>query len=144
MVYRIMEESDIGQVIPMYISYYNGRKDGEWTKEKVYKRIYQVWSMVDSYCLVLEDEGHVIAFAMGFYKQYDDLLSYDLEEIVVDEVYQNMGIGTKFMKELEAKTKENGASLIQLVSVNDELHEHFYSKLGFNTASNLILKTKML
>lgn len=34
--------------------------------------------------------------------------------------------------------------LIQLSAVNDALHEHFYGKLGYQNASNLVLKTKML
>ncbi len=32
----------------------------------------------------------------------------------------------------------------QLQAVNDDLHNHFYGKLGFKDASNLVLKTKML
>jgi len=34
--------------------------------------------------------------------------------------------------------------LIQFQAVNDELHEHFYGKLGYKNVSNLVLKTKML
>ena len=48
------------------------------------------------------------------------------------------------MEELERRVKEKGAMLIQLQSVNDAFHEHFYKKLGFRTASNLVLKTKMI
>lgn len=48
------------------------------------------------------------------------------------------------MQELERQVRERGAMLIQLQSVNDEKHEHFYDKLGFKNAKNLVLKTKML
>lgn len=144
MTYRVMQLSDISLIIPMYIDYYNKRSEGEWTEQKVYKRIHQVWSMDDSYCLVVENDESIIAFAMGFYKQYDDLLAYDLEEILVDNRYQNMGIGTNFMNELVLRAKEKGASLIQLTSIKDELHEHFYTELGFYTAKNLILKVKII
>lgn len=34
--------------------------------------------------------------------------------------------------------------MIQLASVNDEMHRHFYGKLGFQDAGNLVLKSKFL
>ncbi len=65
-------------------------------------------------------------------------------EIVVASDYQKQGIGTEFMKELEARVKAEGAMLIQLSAVNDNFHEHFYGKLGYKMANNLVLKTKVL
>lgn len=64
---------------------------------------------------------------MGYFEQYDDCFAYDLVEIVVDMEQQN-----------------KGAMLIQLQMVNDERHEHFYGSLGYQSATNLVLKTKML
>lgn len=144
MEYRVMKEADIEKVIPLYIEYYNGKEGGEWTEQTTYKRIHQVYSREDSYCMVLEDAGDIIAFAMGYFEQYDDCFAYDLVEIVVAADYQKRGIGTEFMKELEARVKAEGAMLIQLESVNDEFHNRFYGSLGYNNASNLVLKTKIL
>ena len=139
-----MEESDISKVIPLYIDYYNKYEDSDWTQDTTYKRIHQVLTKEDSYCVILEDRGEVIAFAMGYFEQYDDCVAYDLVEIVVSTDKQNKGIGTMFMNELERQVKEKGAMLIQLQAVNDGLHEHFYGKLGYKTATNLVLKSKIL
>lgn len=144
MVYRMMEESDIAKVVPLYIEYYNGKEDGEWTEQTTHKRIHQVFSREDSYCMVLEQDEDIIAFAMGYFEQYDDGFAYDLIEIVVAADDQKKGIGTAFMHELEARVKAKGAMLIQLQAVNDGFHEHFYGKLGYHNASNLVLKTKLL
>lgn len=144
MIYRIMNEKDIASVIPMYIDYYNNNEDGEWTNETVYKRIHQVITREDSYCLVSEENGKPAGFAMGYFEQYDDCFAYDLIEIVIASELQNKGLGTEFMRELEKRVKEKGAMLIQLEAVNDERHEHFYGKLGYRDVSNFILKTKML
>ena len=144
MRYRMMEESDIAKVVPLYIEYYNNHEDGEWTVENTSKRIHQVLSREDAYCVILEDEDQIIAFAMGYFEQYDDCFAYDLVEIVVSSERQNCGIGTEFMVELEKRVKAEGAMLIQLQAVNDGLHEHFYGKLGYQNARNLVLKTKML
>ena len=144
MHYRQMGITDLPQVAQLYMEYYNTHEDGEWTEHTTTKRIRQVLTREDSYCLVLEDGGNIIAFAMGYFQQYDDGFTYDLVEIVVSAEKQNQGIGSAFMAELEKQVKEKGAILIQLQSVNDEMHEHFYGKLGFFNAKNLVLKSKIL
>lgn len=144
MTYRMMTEKDMEKAILLYIEYYNVQEGGEWTEQTTYKRIHQVLSREDSYCLVLENNGQMIAFVLGYYEQYDDGFAYDLIEIVVAAKYQGLGIGTKLMTELEKRVKEAGAMLIQLQAVHDAFHEYFYKKLGYKNASNLILKTKIL
>lgn len=142
--FRQMKEEDIKNVVPLYIEYYNNSENAEWTSETTYKRIHQVWSREDSYCLVWENKNDIVAFAIGYFEQYDDCFAYDLVEIVVSSKLQNKGYGTAFMKQLEDCVKEEGAMLIQLQAVNDDFHNHFYGKLGYKDASNLVLKTKIL
>lgn len=139
-----MSKEDINNVFPLYIEYYNNNEDAEWTTETTFKRIHQVWSREDSYCLIQENKNGIVAFAIGYFEQYDDCFAYDLVEIVVTTQLQNKGYGTVFMKQLEDCIKKEGAMLIQLQSVNDDLHNHFYGKLGYKDASNLVLKTKIL
>lgn len=139
-----MKEADIDRLVPMYLAYYNGCEDGGWTEETAYKRIHQVWSHEDSFCLLLEDKTDILGFAMGHMEQYDDLTAYDLVEIVIAADQQGRGLGTNLMKEVERQVKALGASMIQLQAVNDERHEHFYEKLGFYSAKNLVLKAKFL
>ena len=141
---RKMSKEDINNVVPLYIEYYNNNEDAEWTTETTYKRIHQVWSREDSYCLIWENKNGIVAFAIGYFEQYDDCFAYDLVEIVVTTQLQNKGYGTIFMKQLEECVKKEGAMLIQLQSVNDDLHNHFYGKLGYKDATNLVLKTKIL
>ena len=54
--YREMAEYDIEKVVPLYVEYYNNKEDGEWTAETTYKRIHQVWSREDSYCLIFVNQ----------------------------------------------------------------------------------------
>lgn len=144
MGYNILKVTDIKKVIPLYIEYYNGVEGAEWTEETVYKRIHQIVTMEDSYGLVLSDENTVIGFAMGYFSQYDDGKTYNLNEIVISHKYQRRGIGTVFMIELEKRVKELGAFLIQMEAVNDEMHNSFYGKLGYKDARNLVIKSKVI
>ena len=144
MQYRIMAEQDIYSVIPLYMEHYNIHEGSAWTETTTYKRIHQVWSHEDSLCLLLEDGDTVIGFCMGHFEQYDDLKAYDLVEIVIAREFQNQGIGTRFMLELEHRVREAGGAMIQLQAVNDEMHNAFYGKLNYQNCNNLVLKSKFL
>lgn len=144
MQYRIMSEADIQAVLPLYMEHYNTHEGGAWTEYTTYKRIHQVWSREDSLCLILEEGGNILGFAMGYFEQYDDLKAYDLVEIVIAHDRQNQGIGTRFMLELERRVKEMGGAMIQLQAVNDAMHEKFYGRLQYRDCSNLVLKSKFL
>lgn len=144
MEYRPFTLEDLPRTAKLYVDYYNAYEDGEGTIETTTKRIHQVMTREDAFGLLLEDQGRLLGFAMGYFEQYDDCQAYDLIEIVVAGERQNQGLGTAFMRELERRVREKGAMLIQLQSVNDAKHEHFYDKLGFKDAKNLVLKTKML
>ncbi len=141
--YRQMEKQDIARVTPLFMEYWNGTGD-EWTPELVYSRVWQVLGSPDSYCMIAEDGSNPVGFAMGRFETFYDLRAYNLVEIIVASEYQRKGLGTEMMTELEVRVKEMGADMVQLVSVNDEMHEHFYGKLGYEDAANLKLKAKML
>ncbi len=144
MQYRPMTETDLAQVITLYMDHYNNHEDGQWTVAITEKRIRQVFTRQDAFCLVLEEAQTLLAFAMGYFEQYDDGFAYDLVEIVVAADHQGRGIGTRFMEELERQVRKKGALLIQFQAVNDDFHHHFYGKLGYQNATNLVIKTKML
>lgn len=143
LTYRIMTEADIASVVPMYMEYYNAQGD-EWTEESVRRRIWQVLGSPDSYCLMAEDRDNVFGFAMGRFERFYDLTAYNLVEIVIAGQFQNQGLGTAFMQELEYRVKARGAAMVQLMAVNDDLHNHFYGKLNYYDATNLALKAKFL
>ena len=139
---REMGTVDIEAVLPLYIFYYNEKEEGCWTKETAGKRIHQVLGMDDSFSLILEEDNNVIGFAMGYFKQYDDIMGYTLEEIIIDHEHQNKGLGSFLLYELEERVKERGAACVELQAVNDEQHEHYYGKAGYHNAKNFVMKVK--
>lgn len=46
------------------------------------------------------------------------------------------------MMELESIVRANGVKHIELISVNDEHHMHFYKKMGFYAANTLAMMGK--
>jgi len=142
MNYRRMTPEDIKEVLPLYIDYYNNCEGCMWTEQTASKRIHQVLSMEDAYGIILGKENHVIGFAMGYFKQYDDIVSYMLDEIVIAREHQNKGLGRLFLAEIERQAQEQGASCVELQAVNDEMHERYYGKAGYHNAENFVLKVK--
>ena len=140
--YRKMTDENIADVVYKYVDYYNSCEEGCWTYEKAYKRLHQVMTIEDSACFVQYIDNKMSGFVMGYYKEFDDLKAYFLEEIVIFAEFQNRDYGAAFMEELEAVVRRNGAEHMELISVNDEHHMHFYKKLGFYGASNLIMMGK--
>ena len=139
---REMTVSNINAVLPFYISYYNEQENGCWTEERAAKRIHQVLSMEDSLSLIAENEDGAFGFAMGYFKQYDDITGYTLEEIVIAYEYQNQGFGSVLLGELERAVQEKGAACVELHAVSDEQHERFYGKAAYHNAKNFVVKVK--
>ncbi len=142
MFIREMMMKDIPAVLPLYISYYNGQEESCWNENTAGKRIHQVLSMEDSYGLIIENDNSVLGFVMGYFKQYDDIIGYALDEIFITSEYQNKGIGSMLLRELEQRVKEKGASCVELQAVNDDMHERYYGKAGYKNAKNFVMKVK--
>lgn len=143
MNFREMNVDDISKVIKLYINYYNEVKKSCWTEKTAYKRIHQVLTIKDSYSLIMEDDNFkVLGFAMGYFKQYDDILGYTLEEIIIEQNEQNKGYGSKLLRKLEELVVKKGASCVQLQAVNDSMHNHFYDKADYLNSDSFVNKVK--
>lgn len=141
--YSRMTETEVEQIAKLYMDYYNHHEDGCWTYEKAYKRIHQIVTMEDSLCLIQRnDTKDVTGMIIGYFKEYDDLRLYYLEEIVIFAEYQNRGYGKAFLDEIEKRILQNGAAHMELLSVDDEHHNHFYTEFGMCTADNLKIMGK--
>lgn len=140
---REMNVDDIAKVINLYIKYYNEIENSCWTEKTAFKRIHQVLTMEGSYSLILEDnENKAIGFAMGYFKQYDDIVGYTLEEIIIEYDEQNKGYGSKLLKAIEDLAVKEGAACIELQAVNDKMHSHFYDKAGYLDSESFVNKVK--
>ena len=140
---EVMDVSHIDLVVPLYIDYYNDHEGGCWTEDTAKRRIMQVLNIDDSYSLIMKDAGgKACGFVMGYYKQYDDIIGYTLEEILIAHEYQNNGLGSILLAELESRVKEAGASCVELQAVKDEMHERYYEKAGYHDAKNFVMKVK--
>ena len=73
---------DLDILINKYIIYHNG-EGGKWTYDLARRSLEQTFLTPKFYGIGLYDESELVGFAMGCYKQYDDILLYYLDEILV-------------------------------------------------------------
>jgi predicted N-acetyltransferase YhbS len=92
--------------------------------------------------MMKDDDGKAIGFVMGYFKQYDDIVGYTLEEIIISRENQNQGLGSALLEAVETRVKEKGASCVELQAVSDEMHERYYGKAGYKNATNFVMKVK--
>lgn len=136
-MFKEIKLEDLDILIKKYITYHNG-EGGTWTNDLAKTSLEQTFLTPGYFGIGLYDGSQIIGFAMGYFKQYDDLLLYYLEEILVFKEYQNKGLGTKILLELESIVKDHGAVKIDLSTTQDESHQRFYSRLGFQKSNFLI------
>lgn len=144
MNYKKLTKNLLDLVIKEYINYYNELEDGIWTYDLSYKRISQIMTMEDSLCLVQYDGETPVGFLMAYYMTYDDLVGLFIEEILIFKDQQRKGYGKAFMTYVQELAKKEGASMVELISVNDQAHLEFYRSLGYYKADNLVLMGKDL
>lgn len=135
--------SDISQVAPLYMNYFNEVENASWTLDTVKRKLMQLLNRVDVIACKLESKSDMIGFFIGQLVQFDDGLVFELLELLVFKEYQNQGYGSMLLNKAILDAKNKGAFMIQLTSAVDESHHHFYNaKHGFLNATNNVWKSK--
>ena len=126
-----MNLNDVESILPLYIDYYNNHEERCWTEETARKRTQQVFTTMDSFSLIMKNaKDSAIGFAMGYFKQYDDIVGYTMEKIVISADNQHKGFGYVLLKEIGTEVKDKGACCVELQAVNGDLREQYYGKAG--------------
>lgn len=143
MIIGQLTEYDIQGFAASYRDYFNA-DGGRWSSERAYKRLHQMWSIEDSICLKALLEDRICGILLGYLEWFDDGPCFHILEVLVLKEYQCCGVGSALMKEAEHIAESEGATAAMLEALNDEAHEHFYSRLGYTTRNNLVSKVRKL
>jgi GNAT superfamily N-acetyltransferase len=83
--------------------------------------------------VVFADNGEIIGL-LTYVKRGEEW-----EIISLDSVIENKGIGSLLLQSFEKKVKENGGTIIKLITTNDNLRAlQFYQKRGFTIAAIVV------
>lgn len=145
MTYEIKELllSDLEFLIEKYMDYYNN-ENGNWTYELARKRLESIFLTPDFYGIAIYEGSKMLGFLVGWFKEFDDIKLYYLEEILIFKENQNKGYGGKLLKELEVRIKGKDAEKISLLTTYEENHQKFYRRLGYEKSDFLIPMNKSI
>ena len=135
--FKELELEDLDILIDKYIIYYND-EGGKWTYDLAKRRLEQIFLTPYFYGIGLYSESELVGFTVGWFKEFDNLELFYLEEILVFKEYQNKGFGTKILQEVESLVKKKGAQKIDLSTTYEDDHQRFYSRLGFKKSDFLV------
>jgi ribosomal protein S18 acetylase RimI-like enzyme len=139
-----LKESNIDEAVKLFVEYFNITEKTNWTYDKAFRRIHEAITKEDSLSLMILLNQKVVGFEMGYLEQYEDGLVFDLHEIVIAKAYQRKGYGKALLTEAMKRAKDKGAFLCQLIAINDAAHDKFYSSLGIQNCTNLVLKSRII
>ena len=80
----------------------------------------------------LKIDGKLAAVSLGTIRHWWEGTNYNIEEFCVDPTLQGQGIGSRFMRLIEADIKAKGLAGIFLQTDNDMPSYKFYLKNGYS------------
>lgn len=91
---------------------------------------------------VLKNKSNVIALSIGMKKPWIHGMEYYIDQFCVKLDMQGQGIGSQFLKMIEADIKSKGMNAIILNTEKGFPSEMFYLKNGFKSLDELIILAK--
>lgn len=145
LTFKPLQLSDIHLLATGYVQYFNIEEQATWTIKTASRKLDQLINRIDMIGFILYQDETIIGFSIGQLIQFDDGIVFELNEILIYKQFQNQGYGSLLLEKMEKEAIQNGAFRVQLFSINDDEHHHFYNlKHKYQDASNMLWKTKAL
>lgn len=121
------QSKDTPYVAPVMISAYREAPWNErWDFDRAKKRIDAIMQNYGSLGLVAYEGNEVVGAVLGFTDPYADEDFFYISELFVKAERKKQGIGRLLLAELEKALKAKGISVMQLMSIDDNVE--FYEK----------------
>ncbi|MDF7639503.1 GNAT family N-acetyltransferase [Lactobacillus sp. ESL0791] len=92
---------------------------------------------------ILKDGEEIIALSIGFKKPWIKGMEYYIDEFCVAPEYQGQGVGSNFLKLIDAAISTKGMTGMILNTGKGYPAEQFYLKNGFTQLEDLIVLAKV-
>ena len=134
MLIRRMDETDVPLAAQILMRAYAPEPWKEkWTPERAQRRISSILSNDRAIGLAATEDEQLVGCALGFVDPYAEEDFFYLSELFVDPSHQHQGIGSSLLTRLEKVLKEEGVSVLQLMSIDSNIS--FYRGNGLDRDS---------
>ena len=129
MEYQIITDSHLPAVAAaMSAAYSEDPWNEQWAEDKALRRVKAILQGYEAMGLAAVEDGKVIGAALGFVDPYADEDFFFLSELFVIPERKKQGVGKALIGELNARLKERGIAVMQLISI--PYNHPFYGKAG--------------
>lgn len=91
---------------------------------------------------ILKDGNCIVAISLGMKKPWIQGMEYYIDQFCVKYESQGKGVGSEFLKLIEADIRLHGMNAIILNTETEFPSERFYLKNGFNKLEELVILAK--
>ena len=85
-----------------------------------------------------------VGCCLGEISDYFKITQYTIREIFIDPLLQNKGLGSGFLREIEADLKKNKVDSVSLSTSRRIVAHHFYKKNGYAESPAIVLMAKLI
>ena len=142
---RAITEGDLRAISRLFISVFNSSPWDEyweyaWADERL-NWIYQSQGFVGYIAI---DSDRVIGAIMGHFAPFQGKKGFKIVEFFVDSDYQNQGLGSKLLNQLESNLRQGDYDFVSLLTARDSSAESFYLKRNYQRDRKIVLLNKKL
>lgn len=138
-----LKEDHLTECAKLYVEVFNAEPwNDNWMKETAFKRLSDIFNSANFEGIFYEEDGEIKGAIFGNLEQYFDGMHYYLKEMFVSNELQGKGIGTKMLKILEDRLKDNGVNTIILFTSKGNKTSKFYLKNGFDEWTSMAMMGK--
>ena len=139
---RTIAESDLNAISQLYVSVFSSSPWNEyWEYQWAYERLNWIYQFQGCAGLLGLDEDKIIGATLGYFVPFKGKKGFKVVEFFVDTNYQNRGIGTKLLRQLELNLKDNYDFVLLLTAKNIDA-ESFYLNRNYRRDDKLVLLRK--
>ena len=136
---RTIAESDLNAISQLYVSVFSSSPWNEyWEYQWAYERLNWIYQSQGCAGLLSLDEDKIIGATLGYFVPFKGKKRFKVVEFFIDTNYQNRGIGTKLLRQLELNLKDNYDFVLLLTAKNTDA-ESFYLNRNYLRDDKLVL-----
>lgn len=116
----------------------------EWELDWAYERLNWLYQSQGFKGYVAQDGDCLIGSIMGHFVPFQGKKGFQIVEFFVHTNYQDRGIGSRLLNQLELNLKQEEYDFMLLLTAKDSIAESFYTKRSYQRDRKIVLLNKEL
>ena len=140
---RAISKKDLKSISQLFVTVFNSPPWNEyWEYEWAYERLNWIYQSHDFAGFFSLDDNKVNGAILGYFIPFKGKKEFKIIEFFIDTNYQNKGIGTKLLTQLELSLKQNNYDFVSLLTAKNTDAESFYLNRNYRRDDKLVLLRK--